>query len=432
MPAPLTPIPSPGKGEGSVVSRYATLKIMEAFMPRALLYSLLLAALLAGCASAPKEPAKTAVVCPPAPPCPACPGVVTPPPPAKPLQAATWADLPGWQDDDVQAAWGPFLESCKSLQRQPLWKETCAAAKALPAADKADAARLRAFFEARMSPWQAANPDDSREGLVTGYYEPLLKGARNRTSAARYPLYGVPEDLLTIELSDVYPELKHMRLRGRLEGNKVVPYWSRAELDKRSKQLADKVLLWVNDPIEAFFLQIQGSGRIELPDGSLVRVNYADQNGHPYRSIGRWLIDKGELNADQASMEGIKAWALAHPERLEDMLDTNPSYVFFRTLGKGDGGPPGALGLPLTPGRSVAVDPKHIPLGAPLFLATTWPQTAKPLNRLMFAQDTGGAIRGVVRADFFWGFGAEAGAQAGRMKQKGRIWVLMPNGYAPK
>ena len=402
-------------------------------MPLARLTPLIfLAAFLAGCATAPQVPPKTAAACPPAPTCPACPGTVTPPLAAKPLQAATWGDLPGWQDDDVLATWGPFLESCKSLQRQALWKETCTAAKALPAADTADATRLRAFFESRLSPWQAANPDDSREGLVTGYYEPLLKGARSRTAVARYPLYAVPDDLLTIELGDVYPELKHMRLRGRLEGNKVVPYWSRADLDKRSAQLANKVLLWVNDPIEAFFLQIQGSGRVELPDGGLVRVNYADQNGHPYHSIGRWLIDKGELTSDQASMEGIRSWALAHPERLEEMLDTNPSYVFFRILAKGDGGPPGALGLPLTPERSIAVDPKHIPLGAPVFLATTWPQSAKPLNRLMFAQDTGGAIRGVVRADFFWGFGNDAGAQAGRMKQKGRMWVLMPTSYAPK
>ena len=398
-------------------------------MSRRLLSALtLLAALLAGCATAPHAP-KPAAICPP---CPSCTGPVTPPPAARPLQAAAWADLPGWHDDDVLAAWSPFLDSCKSLQRQALWKDVCAAAKALPAADAADAGRLRAFFEARLSPWQAVNPDDSREGLVTGYYEPLLKGARSKTAAARYPLYAVPDDLLTIDLADVYPELKHMRLRGRIEGHKVVPYWSRADLDKRGALLADKVLLWVNDPIEAFFLQIQGSGRVELPDGSLVRVNYADQNGHPYHSIGRWLIDKGELGADQASMDGIKNWARANPERLEEMLDANPSYVFFRILANGNGGPPGALGLPLTPGRSVAVDPKHIPLGAPVFLSTTWPQSDKPLNRLMFAQDTGGAIRGVVRADFFWGFGAEAGAQAGRMKQKGRIWVLMPVGYAPK
>jgi membrane-bound lytic murein transglycosylase A len=176
-------------------------------------------------------------------------------------------------------------------------------------------------------------------------------------------------------------------------------------------------------------LQIQGSGRVQLADGSMLRVGYADQNGYPYRSIGRYLIEQGELRASEASMQGIQAWARAHPARVVALLDQNPSYVFFRELPNQDGGPLGALGVPLSNERSIAVDPRFIPLGAPVFLSTTRPNSDVPLQRLMFAQDTGGAIRGPVRADFFWGFGATAGREAGRMRQQGDLWVLLPKGY---
>lgn len=256
-----------------------------------------------------------------------------------------------------------------------------------------------------------------------------------------------------------------MRLRGRLEGRRVVPYYPRAEIERGLPALAGKELLWVDDAVDLFFLQIQGSGRVKLPTGELVRVGYADQNGQPYKSIGRHLVEQGELTLEQASMQGIKAWGAAHPAKLEALLNHNPSYVFFRELpparstgnsldsgvnapatssdrpAKGGsetmagpattGGPMGALGVELTPERSIAVDPRYIPLGAPVFLATTWPASTKPLERLMLAQDTGGAIRGAVRADYFWGFGAAAGAQAGRMRQSARMWVLLPRDYPP-
>ena len=221
-------------------------------------------------------------------------------------------------------------------------------------------------------------------------------------------------------------------MRGRLEGNKVVPYWSRAEIVARGDKLPGKTLLYVDDAVELFFLQVQGSGRVRLADGSLVRVNYADQNGHPYQSIGRVLVERGELKLEEASMQGIQAWARNNPARLDALLNTNPSYVFFREMPSSEGGPVGALGVPLTAERSIAVDPRSVPLGAPVFLATTRPNTSQPLNRLVMAQDTGGAIKGAVRADFFWGFGKEAGEQAGRMKQAGRMWVLLPAELAPK
>ncbi|MFC5299903.1 murein transglycosylase A [Azospira restricta] len=404
---------------------------MKKFQPAAL--ALLL---LAACAAprAPQPAAPTAAApCPACAPCPKCPGAEPAPPAAKPLQPARWEDIAGWQEDDLRAAWPAFQQSCRGLAGKPqwpLWQPACEAARAV---DANDAGAVRRFFEKEFLPFAATNPEGTSEGLVTGYYEPLLAGARKRSNVARYPLHAVPRDLLTIELADVLPELKGKRLRGRLVGNKVVPYWSRAEIVEREQSAP--VLLWVEDAVEAFFLQIQGSGRVRLPSGEMIRVGYADQNGHPYQSIGRVLLERGDLQPGEASMQGIQAWARANPQKLDELLNTNPSYVFFRELPAKfgpDDGPPGALGVPLVAERTIAVDPRHIPLGAPVFLATTRPNSDEPLRRLVMAQDTGGAIKGVVRADFFWGFGAEAGAQAGRMKQSGRMWVLLPPGAAPK
>jgi membrane-bound lytic murein transglycosylase A len=280
-------------------------------------------------------------------------------------------------------------------------------------------------------PFQVFNPDGSDNGVITGYYEPLLHGSRYKTARFRYPLYAAPDDMLDIDLSDAYPQLKGMRLRGRLQGKKVVPYYKRAEIDLGTESLKGRELFWVENAVELFFLQIQGSGRIELPDGTQVKVGYAEQNGYPYVSIGRKLIEMGEMKLENASMQGIKAWGEKNPDKLTTLLEMNPSYVFFRELPENLSAPLGALGVPLTNEYSIAVDPKSIPLGAPVFLATTQPNTTIPLNRLMLAQDTGGAIRGPVRADFFWGFGEKAASQAGRMKQQGRMWVLFPKGGEP-
>ena len=383
-------------------------------MPRIFVTLVLL--LLAGCAVQPPVP------------CPVCPAPAKPPlPPARPLERAAWDSLPGWGEDNLAPAFAAFLLSCDLLEARPLWTETCKAAHAL---ENPDGPALAAWFEAYFQPWQLVDPDGGREGLVTGYYEPILRGSRTRKPPYLYPVYGIPHDLIDVELGDLYPQLKHMRLRGRIEGRRLVPYFSRAEWDKAQRD--DDVLLWVDDAIDLFFMQIQGSGQVQLDDGSRVRVSYADQNGYPYRSIGRWLIQQGQLQASQVSMQGIKAWAKAHPARLEELLDVNPSVVFFRELPLTQEGPPGALGVPLTAERSIAVDARFTPLGAPVWLATSYPNSERPLARLMLAQDTGGAIRGPVRADFFWGSGPSAGAEAGKMHQKGRMWVLMPNGSAPK
>ncbi|HEX8956078.1 MAG TPA: murein transglycosylase A [Burkholderiaceae bacterium] len=348
-----------------------------------------------------------------------------PPSPAETLHPSTYLAVPGWDRDDLREAWQPFMSSCIVLIKRQEWKEPCAVAQMV---DGQDAKAVREFFEAFLQPYQVFNADGSDQGLITGYYEPLLHGARKRGGAYQTPLYRTPDDLLTIDLSSVYPELKNMRLRGKLVGNKVVPYGSRADLTA-GDALAGKELLWVDDPIEAFFLQVQGSGRVQMSDThEMVRVAYADQNGYPYKSIGRYLVDRGEMTLDQASAQSIKTWAAAHTDRLAELLDANPSYVFFKEekVANPNSGPKGSIGVPLTPQRSIAVDNQFIPAGVPVFLATTQPSSDTELQRLMMAQDTGGAIRGAVRADFFWGFGNEAGEKAGKMKQKGTMWVLLP------
>jgi membrane-bound lytic murein transglycosylase A len=382
---------------------------------------------LAGCVGGPVVPPRPEG-CPACAACPACPGAEQAKI-EKPLQPAAWADLPGWVEEDARPAFESFRASCAVLEKRELWKPACLVARGAKV-ETPEAAR--AWFEAQFQPWALTNPDGAREGLITGYYEPVIKGSRERVPPYLVPVFGPPNDLIDVELGELYPELKNMRLRGRIEGRKLVPYYSRGEWDRQEQKRSGDAILWTDDPLDFFFMQIQGSGQVELAGGGRLRLNYADQNGHPFRSVGKWLADQGEMKAEQASLQGIKAWAKANPERLPELMNANPSLVFFRELPVEGVGPPGALGVPLTPERSIAIDPRYVTLGAPVFLGTTWPNEAKPLNRLMLAQDTGGAIRGVVRADFYWGSGADAGAHAGRMRQKGRLWTLMPRSYAPK
>ena len=336
--------------------------------------------------------------------------------------------LPDWQTIDLQPAWAAFWQSCNALKNKPGWQTVCTRADQMTQPDNT---ALHEFFEEDFTPYQVYNPDGSSQGLFTGYYEPKLYGSRVKTSRFRYPLYGVPDDLLTIDLGDAYPQLKDLRLRGRLQGNRVVPYYNRSEIDSGEAPLHGHELFWVDNAVDLFFLQIQGSGRIELPDGSIVKVGYADQNGYPYTSIGKKLVEMGGIKLEDASMQGIKDWAAQHPDQMDSLLEQNSSYVFFRVLPDSLPAPLGALGVPLTDQYSLAVDARTIPLGAPVFISTTYPNSTQPLNRLMLAQDTGGAIKGAVRGDFFWGFGAQAGAQAGSMKQTGQMWVLFPKGAEP-
>ncbi|MDX3905760.1 MAG: MltA domain-containing protein [Pigmentiphaga sp.] len=429
------------------------------------LSALAFSALVAGCAQPPgSAPPSPGVPAPAVPTAPAQPPTATPEPDSvRPLPApvprpanrpalqsskhfsrASWTQLPGWKTDPVDSLWRPFMANCRSIMQRtgspisntapPLadpyaWQRTCAAARELPTAPPAE--QVRAFLEQWLQPWSVRGPGGEQAvSLATSYYEPLVHASRERGGAYQWPLYAVPTDLLTIDLGSLYPELVGKRIRGKLDGKRVVPYDTRSEIERPERQ--PPAIVWVDDPVDAFFLQVQGTGRAILDtgpgQGSTIRLAYADHNGHPYISIGKWLIDKGELSMAQASMQGIRTWAQRNPGRVKEMLNANPAVVFFREEAVIDPteGPKGAMGLPLTPHRSVAVDPSIVPLGTPVFLATTQPNSRQPMNLAALAQDTGSAIKGPARVDLFWGFGQEAGEMAGRMKQPSRLWVLWP------
>jgi membrane-bound lytic murein transglycosylase A len=375
--------------------------------------------------------------------CQVAPPIAPPVPPPVPRAAyspARFEALPGWRDDRVEAVWPAFLVGCRALTAAPatqsIWQTPCTAAASV---NGSDSVAVRAYFENNFSVYRISAAGGPDTGLVTGYYEPLLTGSRSATEKFRTPLYGVPDDLLIVDLAALYPELKDKRVRGRIDGRRVVPYWARADIEHGNAVVAANAIAFVAEPVDAFFLQIQGSGRIKLDDGSVMRVGYADQNGHPFRSIARVLIERGELTPERASKQAIEAWGRAHPDALPALLDENPSYVFFReipppapgSLDAAIDGPIGSLGVPLLAERTIAVDARFVPLGAPIFLATTYPLSTRPLERLVMAQDTGGAIRGPVRADFFWGFGDAAGREAGRMRQDGRMWLIWPKNAPP-
>lgn len=362
--------------------------------------------------------------------------------PERPLEGrfvpVSWAALPSWKDDDLSALWPVFVNNCKGLMRPVggslvqqaratprAWQPVCAAAAEL---DLRTSTEVRAFIETHLQPWRLLDAEGKpARNTVTGYYEPVVRGSRKRGGAYQWPLYEPPRDLLTIDLGSVYPELAGKRVRGKLEGRRVVPYDTRAQI-AANPQRQPPAIVWLDDPVEAFFLQVQGSGRVWLDDGGVIRVAYADHNGRPYVSIGKWLADQGELPLAQTSMQNIKAWAQRDPHRVQEMLNVNPAMVFFREerLADPNLGPKGAYGIPLAGRRTIAVDTRYVPLGAPVYLATTMPASSEPLRRLVFAQDTGAAIKGAARADFFWGSGEEAGMLAGRMKQNGEMWVLWP------
>lgn len=364
--------------------------------------------------------------------------------PVEPPQAPKRARAPGFEPTAFSAlpasdvdAWAPalaaFRRSCTRIGRSEPWQAVCEKAA------EAEPEQAQEFFEANFTPWRVFmasyenGAEVSREtsGLMTGYYEPLLYGSRTKQGPFRHPIYGVPDDLLVIDLAELYPSLKGMRLRGKLEGRRVVPYDSRKEIQNRT-DLERWAIAWVDDPVAAFFLQIQGSGRILLPDGSFMRVGYADQNGYRYRSIGSWLVKHSELKPHQLSMQAIRAWAKRHPSQVKEALAQNPSFIFFEErTGDPALGPVGAEGVPLTPRASIAVDPKHWRLGTPFIASAKQERPALAFARPVVAQDTGGAIKGLIRCDFFWGFGDEAGEDAGRQKSDLELWVLVPNGFTP-
>lgn len=303
----------------------------------------------------------------------------------------SFEQLDGWTDDDHAAALAVFLETCPDLTGSE-WPQLCALASHAPAP--------RAFFELFFRPVLIGG---EAPALFTGYFEPELQGARLPTPRYRYPLYRMPRELSP---GQTWFSRSEIETQGVLEG--------------RGLEIA-----WVDDPVALFFLQIQGSGRIRLPEGRMIRVGYAGGNGHPYRSIGAELVRRGVFSAHEVSAARIRAWVHDHPEDGAELLRTNPSFVFFRELRDlpADRGPLGAMNRSITPLRTVAVDPAFTPLGAPVWIEK---DGAHPLHRLMIAQDTGAAIKGAQRADIYFGTGLAAGEEAGEIKDSGRMVVLLP------
>ena len=359
------------------------------------------------------------------------------------LQPVAFSDLPGWGSDASAAALAAFVVSCHRIQYfppdQPLggsgeaarlggkaaqWGPDCAAAKDVPPADEA-AARL--FFQTRFQPYRVTQAFRST-ALITGYFEPEVAGDTNQEGPYQTPLLGLPPDLVTFDLGLFDPSHAGVTAAGRVDGQQIVPYYDRFEIENGALDPGSLAIAWVADPVDAYFLQVEGSGRIKLPDGSVMRVTYAGKNGRPYVPIGRVMVQEKLLAADNVTEQSIRAWLEAHPGRARSVMDQNPSYVFFRTAPQlSDGqGPPGALGVSLTPGRSIAVDDAYLPLGAPVWLATTDPVTHAPLRRMTVAQDLGSAITGPLRADLFFGSGPSAEVPAGAMDAPGALYVLLP------
>lgn len=414
--------------------------------------ALALAALLAACgeeaeeerAEAPPEPAVEA-------PAPEAPSGV-PEAPAILLQPVDFAALPGWRDDDLAAALPAMRRSCQRLLRRedaaPVgpsleggaalggtvadWRAPCEALE-LVGPDYA-----RGFFEDWFRPYALSDPhDDTPEvGLITGYYEAELEASPTRRDGYEVPIYGVPEDLVSVRLRDFRADLPPERLVGRVEQGRLVPYPARAEIEAGALDGRAAPILWARDAVDLHVLHIQGSGLATLPDGRRLRIGFAESNGRPFVGIGRVMLDRGLVEPGKASMQEIRAWLKDNPDQAQEVMRANPRYIFLRPIeGElADGpGPIGALGVPLTPGRSLAVDGGLLPLGAPVWLDTTRPgPDATPLRRLMIAQDVGSAIKGAVRGDFFWGTGEAALEEAGRMAEEGRTWLLLPKTVAER
>lgn len=354
------------------------------------------------------------------------------------LQPARFADLPGWESDDPRATLVALDRSCDRRSGRAAgravgpfaiagfeknWATACAALGALDRTSL-DGARARAFFEQRFRPWLIAGAD-GEEGLFTGYYEASARGARKKSGRYNVPLYKRPADLVEADLGAFFDEFRGRSVAGRVQGGRLVPYAERSRIAGGALAGKGLELLWLDDPVDAFFLEIQGSGRITLPDGKILRVGFAAKNGRPYTAIGRVLVDMGALTREQVTMQSIRAWLAANPDKAREVMEKNAAYVFFRELN--GQGPIGAEGVALTPARSLAVDRRYLPLGVPVFVAADDPQGGlAPWRSLMVAQDTGGAIRGAVRGDIFLGAGDDAADRAGRMKMRGRAWILLP------
>ncbi len=351
---------------------------------------------------------------------------------------AQFADLPNWARDNVKDAFVAFDASCTKLSPSlfsssdiPVndiqkWKSVC---DARPNVTTITDETARTYFETYFVPY-IVSADGNENGLFTGYFEASLNGSMTQNAQYSVPLRARPNDLIMVDLGQFRPELKGQRIAGRAVDGQLKTYEDRAAIeDGKLPKGQDKPLLWVDNAVDAFFLQVQGSGVVTLPDGTTKRVGYDGQNGHVYSAIGGELIKRGHVTKDNVSMQSIKAWMAKNPTEAKDIMRTNKSYVLFKFI-DGDhkiSGPIGGQGVPLIAERSLAVDHGIYPYGVPFFLDAAHPVNAgERIRRLMIAQDTGGAIKGVVRGDMFWGHGDYAEQMAGPMKSIGRVWILMP------
>ena len=328
--------------------------------------------------------------------------------PKTPLTQTSFEKLPNWDKENYNEALSNFLNSCKSKRTRKLYENTCEEAKSVKNA--------KVFLEEKFLPFTISS---EKEGLLTGYYEPELKGSLKKTLTYKYPVHTTPKDLIIVDLSSVYPDLKNYRLRGKIKGNRLVPYTTRAQ--SSSTHIPSDVICYVDSKIDLFFLEIQGSGRVTLEDGSVLYLGYDNQNGHKYRAIGRYLVQIGALELKNVSLQSIRAWLDENPLRVDEVLNYNDSLVFF---GKRKQSATGSLGLCLTASRSIAVDRRYIPLGSMLYLSSIIDE--KKVQKIVFAQDTGGAIKGKVRADMFLGCGNAARESAGKLKSALKLWILLP------
>ena len=334
------------------------------------------------------------------------------------LIQGSYKDLAGWESENYSEVLRVFQESCKSSKTRKLYQRSCEKAPYVSDA--------KTFLQEEFTPYKIVSDTEQEYGLLTGYYEPFLHASLQKTQKYSYPIYAKPKDLVSVDLSSIYPELKHYRLRGRLEGDKLVPYYTR----QKSKELGlnAEVICYTDSKIDRFFLEIQGSGRVLLDDNSTMFIGFSNQNGHKYRAIGKYLVSIGALSLEEVSLQSIRAWLEANPSRLDEVLNYNNSMVFFEQR---DQSATGSLGLELTPKRSVAVDRRFIPLGSMLYLeAFSKEQPAQEqgsFKRVVFAQDTGGAIKGSLRADLFLGSGESALDIAGHLKSALKLWILLPN-----
>lgn len=329
------------------------------------------------------------------------------------VKKVAFEDIEGFYEDDLPLAFEVFKKDCQRAKRFELFKEVCQKADSYTNASE--------FFSKNFTAYELYNSKGRNKGVITGYYEPLLKGSRTKSEVYKYPIYKIPKDMITIDLSNAYPELKKYRLRGKLVDGKIIAYDDRETINKRDDL---EVIVYVDDRIDLFFLQIQGSGKVTLDTGETINVGYANQNGHKYKGIGKLLLKEGVLKDFGASMQGIKAYLEANPHRVDEVLHKNRSYIFF---GERKQGATGALGTELTAGRNLAVDRRYVPLGMPVFINTKNSVTQKKIDRLMVAADVGGAIKGEIRADFFYGNDSNSALYAGGMKEAGKLTILVPN-----